>query len=132
QHRGGAPGYFNPVALQRASVPEPGAGPPGGRFDRAPATKRLTGRAAETAVGAFRKAIPDTVTRAERREGVKIIAKMMSRTGLTSVHDAYGDPDDLAAYQDARAEGDLSVRVYCLIGSMHLARIPAPGIRSGY
>jgi predicted amidohydrolase YtcJ len=132
QHRGGHTAYFNSLALQRAGLPETVADPPGGRFDRDPATKRLTGRAAESAVGAFRKAIPDNVTRSDRREGVKIIAKMMSRTGLTSVHDAYGDPDDLAAYQDARAEGDLSVRVYCLIGSMHLDRMLAAGIKTGY
>jgi predicted amidohydrolase YtcJ len=132
QHRGGHTAYFNSLALQRAGIAESVADLPGGRLDRDPATKRLTGRAAETAVGAFRKAIPDNVTRADRREGVKIIAKMMSRTGLTSVHDAYGDPEDLAAYQDARAEGDLSVRVYCLIGSMHLDRMLAAGIKTGY
>ena len=36
---------------------------------------------------------------------------------MTSVHDAYGTPEDLRAYQDARQAGELAVRVYCLIGS---------------
>jgi predicted amidohydrolase YtcJ len=132
QHRGGHTAYFNSAALREAGLTETVADPPGGRFDRDPAGGRLTGRAAETAVGAFEKAIPQAVTRAERREGVEIIARMMSRAGLTSVHDAYGSPEDLVAYQDARDAGALSLRVYCLIGAQHLDEMLAAGVRTGY
>jgi predicted amidohydrolase YtcJ len=131
RHRGGHTAYFNSLALQQAGLAEAVPDPPGGRFDRDPGTGRLTGRAAETAVGAFEKAIPSAVTRAERREGVRIIAKMMSRAGLTSVHDAYGTPEDLVAYQDAREAGELSLRVYCLIGAQHLDQMLAAGVRTG-
>ena len=89
------------------------------------------GGAAETAVGAFERLIPQGLTRDERREGVKIIAKMMTRTGVTSVHDAYGTPDDLQAYQDAREAGELAFRVYCSIGQAQIATMLAAGVRTG-
>jgi predicted amidohydrolase YtcJ len=70
-------------------------------------------------------------TRDDRREGVKLISKMMSRTGVTSVHDAFGSPDDLRAYQDAHEAGELSLRVYCLIGFQFIDQMIAAGVRTG-
>jgi len=43
----------------------------------------------------FDKLIPDENTRDERREGVKLISKMMARTGVTSATYALGFPEDL-------------------------------------
>jgi predicted amidohydrolase YtcJ len=48
------------------------------------------------------------------------------------VHDAYGSADDLRAYQDAHAAGELSVRVYCLIGYGSIDRLLAAGVRTGF
>jgi predicted amidohydrolase YtcJ len=56
---------------------------------------------------------------------------MMARAGITSVHDAYGTPLDLRAYQDAHSAGELTVRVYCLIGSDWIDRMIAAGVRTG-
>ena len=56
---------------------------------------------------------------------------MMARAGITSVHDAYGRPEDLRAYQDAHEAGELSTRVYCLIGYAALDRMIAAGVRTG-
>ena len=56
---------------------------------------------------------------------------MMTRAGVTSVHDAYGTPEDLQAYQDARASGELRLRVYCSVGSTHLPKMLAAGVRTG-
>jgi len=56
---------------------------------------------------------------------------MMSRTGITSVTDALGAPDDLRAYQDARESGDLSVRVYCSIFFSHIQQMLDGGVRTG-
>ncbi|HEY6548022.1 MAG TPA: amidohydrolase [Vicinamibacteria bacterium] len=131
EHRGGHTAYVNSMALALAGVSEATPDPAGGRFDRDPAGGRLTGRAAETAVGAFERLIPQGLTRDERREGVKIIARMMTRTGVTSVHDAYGTPDDLQAYQDAREAGELAFRVYCSIGQTQLEKMLAAGVRTG-
>jgi predicted amidohydrolase YtcJ len=129
-HRGGHTAYGNSRAYAVAGVTESTPDPPGGRFDRDPAG-RLTGRAAETATDVLEKLIPSDLTRDERQAGVRLISEMMSRTGVTSVHDAYGAPDDLTAYQDARDAGELRVRVYCGIGSMHLPKMLEAGVRSG-
>jgi len=130
-HRGGHTVYANSLAFQRAGVTEQTKDPEGGRFYRDSAG-RLTGRAAETATHPFRKAIPDLLTRDDKREGVKLITAMMARTGLTSVTDAGGSPDDLQAYQDARDAGQLLVRVYCHLRAPHLDRMLAAGVRTGF
>ncbi|MBA2501295.1 MAG: amidohydrolase [Pyrinomonadaceae bacterium] len=131
-HRGGHTAYVNSFALKLAGVLENTPDPSGGRFDRDSATGRLTGRISENATDAFDRIIPSTYTRDDYREGVKIISRMMTRTGVTSVHDAYGSHDDLRAYQDARAAGELSFRVYCLIGYWDIDRLIAAGVRTGF
>lgn len=130
QHRGGHTAYVNSLALQKAGVAEDASDPPGGHFERDSAG-RLTGRVKERATQPFDDVIPSGDTRDDYREGVRIISQMMSRAGITSVHDAYGTPDDLRAYQDARDAGELSLRVYCLIGSAHLDAMLAAGVRTG-
>jgi len=131
-HRGGHTAYVNSLAFTVAGVSEATPDPPGGKFDRDPATKRLTGKVSETADNAFDKVIPNTYTRDDYREGIKLITRMMTRTGVTSVHDAYGSPNDLRAYQDARDAGELNMRVYCLVGYYHIERLIAAGIRTGF
>ncbi len=131
-HRGGHTAYVNSLALRLAGIDEKSPDPPGGRFDRDPATGRLTGRIAEeNATAVFTRLIPSTFTRDDYREGVKLISKMMSRVGITSVHDADGTPEDLRAYQDAYRAGELSLRVYCLIGSGAIDRMLAAGVQTG-
>src|SRR5206468_6599649 len=100
------------------------------RFDR-DAEGKLTGCVRELAKAPVDRKIVTKYTRADRREGVKIIAKMMARTGITSVHDTGGTPDDLRAYQDAREAGDLKVRVYCFIWHSSIANMIAAGVRTG-
>jgi len=129
-HRGGHTSYVNSRALQIADVNERTPDPQGGKFERGPDGK-LTGRVEESANAAFRGKIPNTATRAERREGVKLITKMIARSGVTSVNDPQGSPDDLAAYQDAYAEGELSVRVYSFISQGFISRMLPSGARSG-
>ena len=130
QHRGGHTAYVNSLGLRKAGVSEDAPDPPGGRFDR-DAAGHLAGRVKERATEPFEAVIPKAYTRDDYREGVRLISKMMSRTGVTSVHDAYGTPADLRAYQDARDAGELSLRVYCLIGSAHLDAMLAAGVRTG-
>jgi predicted amidohydrolase YtcJ len=131
QHRGGHTAYVNSAGFQKAEVAESTPDPPGGQFSREAGTGRLSGRVAEKAMDAIRGKIPSTLTRSERREGVKLITKMMSQTGITSATDAGGAPDDLQAYQDAREEGELSLRVYCHIRAQFLDRMLAAGVRTG-
>jgi predicted amidohydrolase YtcJ len=129
-HRGGHTAYVNSFALKLAGVGESTPDPTGGRFDRDPAGK-LSGRVSETATDVFDKLIPSTYTPDDYRAGIKLISQMMTRTGVTSVHDAYGTPEDLRGYQDAHDAGELLLRVYCLIGYHHIDRMIAAGVRTG-
>jgi predicted amidohydrolase YtcJ len=131
EHRGGHTAWVNSLALKLTKVDDNTFDPSGGKYDRDPATGHLTGHVRENAKQAFQQLIPTNFTREDHREGVKLISKMMSRTGITSVTDALGSPDDLRAYQDARESGDLSVRVYCSIFFVHLQHMLDAGIRTG-
>jgi hypothetical protein len=131
EHRGGHTAWVNSLALKTAGVGEDAPDPKGGKFDRDPATGQLTGHVRETARDLFDQFLPSNYSRQDRREGVKLISKMMSRAGITSVHDAWGTPEDLRAYQDARQTGDLSLRVYCLIAHTYINQMLASGIETG-
>ena len=130
-HRGGHTMYVNSLAMKVAGVTDTTPNPMGGMFDRDSSTKKMNGRVKESACDVFDKVIPSAYTRDDLREGVKLISKMMSRTGVTSVHDAYGSPEYLRAYQDAYENGDLSLRIYCLIGYMHIDKMIEAGVRTG-
>lgn len=129
-HRGGHTAYVNSAAYRAASVPENATDPAGGKFGRDSAG-RLNGALFETALRPFREKNPVRYSRQDRREGVKIITGMMTRTGVTSVHDTGGSPDDLRAYQDAQESGELAMRIYCLIGIANLKRMIEAGVRTG-
>ncbi|HEY3617705.1 MAG TPA: amidohydrolase [Candidatus Sulfotelmatobacter sp.] len=130
-HRGGHEAFANSAALKLAKVDETTPNPTGGQFDH-DAAGHLTGRINERAIESFNKVIPPTNTRDDYREGVKLIAKMMTKSGITSVGDALGSPADLQAYQDARDNGDLLFRVYCFIHSSSIDQMIAAGVRTGF
>jgi predicted amidohydrolase YtcJ len=129
-HRGGHENFVNSLALKAAKVDENTSDPPGGKFDR-DSSGHLNGRIIERAEAPFGKVIPSTFTRDDCREGVKLISKMMTKTGITSVGDTLGSPEDLQAYQDARDTGDLSMRVYCFLGWRYIDQMIAAGVRTG-
>lgn len=129
-HRGGHENFVNSMALKAAGVDEKTPDPQGGKFER-DSSGHLTGRIIERADEIFRKKIPSTFTREDHREGVKLISKMMTRTGITSVGDTLGSPEDLQAYQDARENGDLGMRVYCFIGWRSIDQMIAAGVHTG-
>jgi predicted amidohydrolase YtcJ len=131
EHRGGHTAWTNSPALKLAKLDDKTPDPPGGKYDRDPATGRLTGHVREHGKDAFEKVIPSNFTRDDRREGVKLISKMMTRTGVTSVTDALGNPDDLRAYQDAREAGELSMRIYCHIYYVFMDEMLAAGVKTG-
>jgi len=131
EHRGGHTAYVNSLAFRRGEIPETVADPEGGKFGRDPSTGRLTGGLRENATEPFRKILPMNFTREERRQGIQMIGKLMTRTGITSVGDADASPEDLLSYQDAREAGDLLFRVYCFINNAYLDRMIAAGLRTG-
>jgi len=131
EHRGGHTAWINSAALQAANLNDKTPDPAGGRYDHDPATGKLNGHLREAAKTGLESTIPNKFTRDDYREGVKLIAKKMTCTGVTSVTDAFGTPDYLRGYQDARDTGDLLLRVYCHIGQMFMDQMLAAGIRTG-
>jgi predicted amidohydrolase YtcJ len=129
-HRGGHTSWVNSKALAMVDVNEATPDPAGGKFERG-ADSKLTGRVMESANDLFTAKIPNTATRAERQEGVKLISKMIVRSGITSVNDPTGQPEDLMAYQDAYAAGDLGMRVYAFISQPFIQKMLPSGVHSG-
>jgi predicted amidohydrolase YtcJ len=131
QHRGGHTAWTNSLALKLAKLDYKTPDPPGGKYDRDPATGRLTGHVREHGKDAFEKVIPSNFTRDDHREGVRLISQMMTRSGVTSVTDALGSPDGLRAYQDAHAAGQLGMRIYCHIYYAFMDQMLAAGVKTG-
>jgi predicted amidohydrolase YtcJ len=131
QHRGGHTAYANSLAFRKAGIDEKTPDPPGGQISHDPATGKLNGRVAESANDYFDKVIPLNFTRDDCREGVKLISKMLARTGITSATEAQGTPQDLRAYQDAHEAGDLLYRAYCFINYHYLDAMIEAGVRTG-
>ena len=129
RHRGGHSLYVNSKALEVAGIGEDYSDPPGGHFDREDG--RLTGRVLENAMAPFIRFQPRPTER-DYVEGVKLISQMLAKVGITSVTDAGGNPSDLKAYQQARAEGDLHTRVYCHIRHYALQEMLDAGVRTGF
>lgn len=131
QHRGGHTAYANSLAFRKAGIDEKTPDPPGGQISHDPATGKLSGRVAESANEFFAKVIPMKFTRDDCREGVKLISKMLAKTGITSATEAQGTPTDLRAYQDAHEAGELLYRAYCFINDHFLDAMIEAGVRTG-
>jgi len=131
QHRGGHTSYSNSLGFRKAGIDEKTPDPPGGQISHEPATGKLSGRVAESANDYFDKVIPLNFTRDDCREGVKLISKMLARTGITSATEAQGAPEDLRAYQDSHDAGELLYRAYCFINYHDLDAMIEAGVRTG-
>jgi predicted amidohydrolase YtcJ len=130
-HRGGHTAYVNSRALDLAAYDRSTKDPDGGKIGRDATSGDLTGQLLENAVQPLTRLIPNEFSRKDNQDAVKLISSMMARTGVTSVTDAEGNPDDLRAYQDAHHSGELATRVYCMIVIAHLDEMINAGIRTG-
>ena len=110
RHRGGHTAVYNSRAFELAGVTADTPDPDDGKFYRE--NGELTGKVAERARNVFSRLIPSGSTRQQRQAGVRLISEIMTRSGLTSVHQTGGGTNDLMAYQDAYHAGDLRFRMY--------------------
>jgi predicted amidohydrolase YtcJ len=136
-HRGGHTSWYNTKALDMAGITKSTPDPEHGRFFR-DENGELTGRVAELARNVFIKVGKrETFTTAEQRErgrnGMRHISKLLTASGLTSVHDAGADRSRIQAYEDARAHDELRHRVAFLVrGSATFNGFKAAGLRYGF
>jgi predicted amidohydrolase YtcJ len=131
EHRGGHTAWVNSLAMRLAGVDEKTPDPQGGRFGR-DESGRLNGNVKENAREAFSPLLPSKFSPEQRRAGVKLIARMLAKSGITSTTDAFAETEDLRAYQDAHTAGELSVRVYCLVSGAAQEKMLAAGVIGGF
>jgi predicted amidohydrolase YtcJ len=132
-HRGGHTGVVNSRAFEVAGITIDTPDPVGGKFYRE--NGEFTGKVAEHAREPFFNAgIWPEMTRSLRQEAVRIASRNMTASGLTSTTDAYGSYDDLVAYQDARAAGEMYFRMSFMPGgnSEVYKGLKTAGVRSGF
>ena len=122
QHRGGHTAVVNSKAFEVASITMETPDPVGGKFYRDGG--EFTGKVAEHATKLFFKfGTWPSMDRKAWQQSVAISTRNMAAAGLTSTTDAYGgfpgfadDNVDLIAYQDARAAGELYLRISFMPG----------------
>lgn len=127
-HRGGHTGVVNSAALSRAGVDKNTRDPEGGKLGRNDKGE-LTGFIAEKANDLFDKLAVQPTTPAQRQAGVKLMSELMSAAGLTTVHDVLASKEDLVAYQDALAAGEMQFRVSILAQPELFKSLTAAGVR---
>jgi predicted amidohydrolase YtcJ len=129
-HRGGHTAYVNSKALELAGIGKESPDPKGGMIVRGD-DGEPTGLLKENAMELVSNLIPNEFSAADNQEGVKLITKMMSKAGVTSVTDAYGGTEMLAAYRDALSAEELYARIYCMIGYPEIDAFLDKGAKTG-
>jgi predicted amidohydrolase YtcJ len=130
RHRGGHTAYVNSMALKNAKIDRNTPDPQGGQIVR-DENGEPTGLLKENAIDLIFTLIPNNQTEKDQQEGVKIITEMMSKSGITSVTDAYGLQSDLKAYRNAFAAGDLKSRINCMIAYYEIDAMISQGVKTG-
>lgn len=110
----GHAGWVNQKALELAGIDDKTPDPMGGKIVRDKAG-HATGVLIDRAQGLVGSKIPNA-TDDEVISRIRAAAIECARLGITSVHDAGIDEQDLRAYRKLLAAGQLPVRVYAMIG----------------
>ncbi len=129
-YRGGHIYWANSKAFALAGITASTPDPVGGRWEKV--NGRLTGLIEELAVAPFNKLLPQTTTREQRQQGVKLISGMMAQLGITSVQDAGAGLQTAVAYRDAMRAGEMKFRVYAMASQGYLPALEAAGISTGF
>jgi len=129
-HRGGHVYWYNSKAFEKAGVTVNTPDPPGGKIYKE--NGELTGKIAELANNLFSGVVPSGSTRGERKAGAELISRLMTASGLTSVHDASCGTDSAIAYQDALHAGELRMRVYMMVRGPMFEGCKAAGLYTGF
>src|SRR5687768_13178442 len=134
-HRGGHTTWYNSKAFELANVTKDTPDPEHGRFFRDP-DGTPNGRVAEEARGILnrvgqRERFTADQQRERARAGMRHISKLLTATGLTSVHDAGTGADKVRAYQDCYQNGELKHRAYMMIRGPY-EQFKAAGISTGF
>jgi predicted amidohydrolase YtcJ len=103
--------WANSKALAQAGITNETPDPPNGAIVRDPATHEATGALKESAQDLVAKVVPKP-TRGEKLAALRAGMKWANENGLTRVHSAGGDFEELDLYDELRRHGDQTVRFY--------------------
>jgi predicted amidohydrolase YtcJ len=106
--------WVNRKALALAKITKDTKDPAGGKIER-DAKGEPTGILIDHAQGLVSRMIPAPSGEVKKRRTL-LAAKECARVGLTTVHDAGVDRQDLASYRALIKENNLPVRIYAMIG----------------
>jgi len=103
--------WVNSKALMLAGITRATADPPNGTIVRDPQTGEATGALKESAQDLVAKFIPKP-SRAEKLLALRAGMRWANQHGITRVHSAGQDFEELDLFDEMRRRGDLSVRLY--------------------
>jgi predicted amidohydrolase YtcJ len=135
-HRGGHTSWYNSFAFDLAKVTKDTPDPEHGRFFRDP-DGSPNGRVAEQARRAFgtvgqRERFTPEQQRERARKGMAHISSLYTAAGLTTVHDLGAGQNNIRAYEDIRADGDLRHRAYMMIRGAAFPLLRDAGVYTGF
>ena len=135
-HRGGHTGWYNSMAFDLAKVTRDTPDPTGGRFFR-DADGTPNGWVAELATDVFeavgqREAFTPAQQLERRRKGMAHMSTLYTAAGLTTVHDLSATSDNIRAYEDVRAAGELKHRAYMMIRGEAYPKLRDAGVYTGF
>lgn len=105
--------WVNSRALERAGITAETPDPPGGRIVR-DAEGRPTGLLLEEAQKLVTAVMPNANTEATRERRIRAALQQYVRWGLTGVHDAGTELEDIAILKRLLKNGELPIRVYAM------------------
>lgn len=135
-HRGGHTAWYNSLAFNLAGVTKDTPDPAGGRFFR-DADGTPNGWVAELATEVFdkvgkREDFSPEQERERRRKGMAHMSSLYTAAGLTTVHDLSATSDNVRAYEDVRAAGELKHRAYLMIRGDAYPKLRDAGVYTGF
>jgi hypothetical protein len=113
--------WANLEAMRLAGVGRTTPEPSGGKIER-DARGDPTGVFVDNAQDLVKKARPKP-TRDQIKEWLRLSLQRLAEAGLTEVHDASVDPEDVDAYRELADEGNLPLRIYLMWNGIGKARI---------
>jgi predicted amidohydrolase YtcJ len=103
--------WVNSRALQLAGITRDTPNPPNGVIVKDARTGEPTGHLKESAARLITKVIPPR-TDADRRAAIRTASAYANSLGVTSIQNPGATPEEMAVFEAARRDGDLTVRAY--------------------
>ena len=107
--------WANSRALELAGVTSATVDPPGGRIERA-ADGTPTGVLVDNAMALVEAKLPSP-TREQRARSISLALQRCAELGLTAVHDAGIDTEELSIYEELAAKGQMPIRVFAMLAA---------------